>query len=778
MESHPGKELIDHLHNVAELGQELIKKKIFRFKRYNRQDVEKLLEIVCLTHDFGKATSYFQRYLKDQKSSELTRHGLFSAIWTYFIIKKTIFDEKLACFGYFMVYRHHGDLKNFAVTLFEFDDSEKKILLKQLEAFDLGYIKQNLSFQIKKEDFTEVIEYLDSRAFRKYFRLIEMDREDFLLVDFLYSLLLTADKGDAIFYDKGRSFEELKQYKKRVHVLNEFAVDDYKKQNFGHSISRLNTDRESIYQEVQENILKHHMEKKIFSINVPTGMGKTLTSLNAALKLRKSLGRNAKIIYALPFTSIIDQNFAVFQEVLGNPDSSVLIKDHHLADKKYIDNKENILNYDISEYLIENWDSEVIVTTFYQLLHSLFTNRNRSLKKFYNIANSIIILDEVQSIPHKYWSLIRETFKTLSCVFDCHIILMTATLPLIFKEEEIVELVPEKKEYFSHLNRIELYLGMKKEGKEKISLIEFQELAYKDLKKEGDKSFLFVMNTIQSSLDLYTFFKKSVPDRLLFYLSSNIIPKHRLERIREIKMLKEKNAVIVSTQMIEAGVDIDFDMVYRDFGPLDSINQTAGRCNRNFLKEKGFIKLFRLVNEKGKEFSSFIYDDVLIQSTLNILKATLTEVISENQFYNISQQYFEILNHITSDDVSEKLLEYVSKLYYEYAFTYNEEEKDKYYFRLISEDYQKIDVFVEVDEEAQKIYRQYEALKQLPVFERKEEFNNFKKDFLSYIISIPKKNYYKNILENELNIIRLGELSDSYCFETGYYKQQQSVYFL
>lgn len=172
-------------------------------------------------------------------------------------------------------------------------------------------------------------------------------------------------------------------------------------------------------------------------------MGKTLTSLGASLKLKELAKlKEGKIIIAIPFTSIIDQNYEVYREVFKNPENNLLLKHHHLAEPAYNEGEDSVRDTEESQYLIETWQSSVVVTTFVQLLECLITNNKTKLLKFSALSNSVIILDEVQQIPHPLWEVIRQAFFSIAEHLNCYIILMSATQPLIFKpKEEITELV-------------------------------------------------------------------------------------------------------------------------------------------------------------------------------------------------------------------------------------------------------------------------------------------------------------------------------------------------
>ncbi len=781
MFSHPGKKLKEHLNNVKKLGLIIFEDQQTKWSPDKK--IKKVLEIILETHDYGKATSYFQEYILDPSNIKyqknpfklLKAHAELSAFWAFYYISKDINDLKLAFIGYMLVKKHHGNIIDFKKEIFIPDD--ENILQERINNFDYDYfniLSEKLSFLTMMEEFINFKFSIEIRSIIESFII-----EDYILCNYLFSILISADKGEAIFYNKSQDFNKLLSLKNSRIQLNYLAVDKYKKSTFGVPKNKVDEKREEIYKEVENNLMDMDIKKnRIFSINVPTGTGKTLTSLNAALKLRGKLGNDNRIIYTLPFTSIIDQNYKVFSDVFGEEsnDSSFLLKHHYLAEKEY-KTSEDEFDYSISEYLIESWDSEIIVTTFVQLLTSLLTNKNRSLKKFYNITESIIILDEVQSIPYKYWKLINTLLKTLTVTLNCYIILVTATMPLIFNEtaNEIIELAKNKKNYFNFFNRITLDISYLHK---KMNIDEFCQFALNEIKQNNQDSFLFVFNTIKTSIKLFKVLKRNYRDKYIIYLSTNIIPKERLARINKIK--KTKNVIVVSTQLIEAGVDIDIDRVYRDFGPLDSINQVCGRCNRNGIKnKKGIVKLFKLVDadNRDKLFSSYVYKSQLLEYATDKTLQDKDKIIDEKDFFNLAQNYFNNIANGKSDEKSDKLLKLISQLQYSKAFNYTEENKDTI-FELISQNFKTIDIFIMIDNSAGQLWNQYKKIynDKNDKFEKKELFNKIKSEFLSYIISVPEKFYP---LANEgFNLIDMSMLDEYYSIDTGFIRQEsQKDYF-
>lgn len=403
-----------------------------------------------------------------------------------------------------------------------------------------------------------------------------------------------------------------------------------------------------------------HTERK-FSITLPTGFGKTISGLASAFSIRakieQELGYSPRIIYSLPFLSIIDQNAEVIRKIiLSSPTllasvssrnntssniqsephyditastipSNIFLVHHHLADKSYIlrgkgEDEEESINYRSSVFLIEGWNSELVITTFVQFFESIITNKKNMLRKFNNIVGSLIILDEIQAIPPKYWDGVNRALSYLCEKLGCWVILMTATRPMILKESR--ELTDWRKYLFE--DRV-TYSFRQGHSVEDVADLIFEKLRSDKRNKEDIDNgvrILAILNTIGESKEVYNILKNRLSheynnnpsvdkdgicnyfnngdnteqELLLLYLSSTVLPRTRLSRILKIKEKSKASKVVISTQVVEAGVDIDMDIVIRDFAPLDSIVQSAGRCNRNAHQDKtGQVIIFKLKDE-------------------------------------------------------------------------------------------------------------------------------------------------------------------------------------
>lgn len=760
--SHPERFMEEHISNVLELGLKFAD---------NIENIEKnkllkdILSIILFSHDLGKSTEYFQKYIKGNNSVDknLKNHSLLGAVislyLTYRYLKKQNIDNKfLLILSYILPKRHHSDLEDFMYDL-TLDDSEIEILEKQIKSIDKEKFKKFLSNLIfeNKEIFLFDFNEIDLKQIQKLLRELKtfvrkeirekQNLEYYIDTLLFYSLLLDADKSDVgIKTDKKILFKQ--------QDIKPSIVDNYVK-NLNKQNNLLYKLREKAYNEIENQEID--LSQKLYTLNLPTGMGKTLLSFKYALKIadkfKQEKGKDLRIIYVLPFLSVIEQNHKVIENVLKNNsiniDNSILLKYHHLTGFDYKD-EELTLDYDSSRILIEGFNSKITITTFMQFFYSILGNKNKMIRKFHKFTNSVIILDEVQSIPTRYWLLIKQLLNSLSEKFNLYVIYTTATLPDIFINGR--NLIREES-YFNQVNRYKVEIDLKPK-----TISEF----CNSLQLQNDKSYLFILNTVSSAKEVYNYLKEKYPNEVI-YLSTHVVPKERLERI---EVLKAKNKrIAVSTQLVEAGIDIDFDIVYRDFAPLDSIIQSAGRCNREALKENGIIYIINLYDEKNNRYySSYIYDIVLLNATKEILTKSSYD---EREIKDLVSRYYQIVNQRISQSESMELIKLASGLVF-----LAEKEKNKIKsvkdFVLIKEDDYKQDVFIQLDKKAVEIWDKYKAIWLIEdIFERKKAFDFIKKDFYEYVVSVPIKDN-SPLQENYFYYVPLSELENYYDRETGF----------
>jgi CRISPR-associated endonuclease/helicase Cas3 len=771
--SHPGKLLEEHL-----IGTYLWAKKYIDSIPLFQENpfLETVTLLSVLFHDIGKGTCYFQQYLQESdsvKTSELINHSLLSSLFfLYFIEQNKVLPEDenldfLRISGFVAIRKHHGDLTRLYDILSSMDHEDFKLALKQTNGIEESRfitLWQNLKLLVPQlnnmqEDLQGFKSWLINQdngiaiRFRKTIRNLDKNQSitPFLIMNAIYSVLTLSDLSD-VFYGPPEE--------KSTYPLTEETVEKYIELLGKNEELEINKLRNLAFSEVKE----FDMEDlpRILLLNLPTGLGKTLLSLYLAVKIKNKKKLPGKIIYTLPFLSIIDQNYAVFEKVLEsggfNPNFRILLKHHHLAPPPEPQESEENYTIDLLRFIMESWNSEIVVTTFVQLFMSMFNNKKSTLKRFISLSNSVLILDEVQAIPVRYWELIRTVLKELTQKFNIYIIIATATTPLIFnKDEDRIASVCKGEFYFSKLNRVKLIYHDE--------VMKFEDFLLKEKNNISSSDTLIIANTINSAKQIYYGLKElGFDEREVTFLSSHIIPKERSKRITEIKRSVYK--FVVSTQLVEAGVDIDFHQVYRDIAPLDSIIQSAGRCNRNG-RRMGIIKVIKLHSEKDELIANRIYDPILVDITLTILSKYGPE-LPESQFSKIINEYYNMVLQRISMPESKEILNAIYLLDY----TRHDGKSSIQDFSLIEEKFPEVSVFIEFDEEAEDVWK-YLTREVIPLkdpIEKRNAFDKVKKTFYDYLITVPKNT--RNLPEKEehldLYYVKRQDLNDFYDPKTGY----------
>lgn len=318
----------------------------------------------------------------------------------------------------------------------------------------------------------------------------------------------------------------------------------------------------------------------LFSLTVPTGGGKTMSSLAFGLRHANWHGLR-RVIYAIPFTSIIEQTAGVFRDVLRDLPDVVL--EHHSS----VDPDQETVQ---SRLAAENWDAPLVVTTNVQLFESLYAARTSRCRKLHNIAGSVIVLDEVQTIPVELLEPTLAVLRELVDDYGCSIVLCTATQPTIVRSdnfdiglEDVWEIVPEPVELYQRLKRVRVCsLGPTTDDALVAHL-------------QPHAQFLCILNTRPHASRLFDRIRKSaVSDDGVFHLSTFMCGQHRSDVLQTIRRRLQDGqpCQVISTQLIEAGVDVDFPVVFRALTGIDSIAQAAGRCNREGARETGDVFVF------------------------------------------------------------------------------------------------------------------------------------------------------------------------------------------
>lgn len=439
-----------------------------------------------------------------------------------------------------------------------------------------------------------------------------------LLLRFLFSCLIDADRIDtADFEDPGRArarpLGSYAGWPTLVHRL-ESRLSQWSPV---HPIDQL---RQQISDECRD--AAQRAGPGIYTLTVPTGGGKTLASLRFALHVaaERKLDR---VVYVIPFTSIIDQNAEVVRSILEPPDrpleqGRVVLEHHGSLTPERQSWREKIL--------CENWDAPVVYTTMVQFLEALFGAGTRGARRMHQLANTVLVFDEVQTLPVHCVHLFNNAINFLAEQCNATVVLCTATQPLLHKVPEARgaarlanrhELMADVQRLFEALKRVEVEYRPRPEG---WTDAEVAELALEQVHARG--SCLVVVNTKRSARRLYAHALPSLPAEALVHLSTNMCPVHRKQELDRVRQRLNDGLPIlcVSTQLIEAGVDVSFNTVIRFLAGLDSIAQAAGRCNRHGLAEPGHVFVVNPKDEslgalpdikKGRECTLRVLDNLM-----------------------------------------------------------------------------------------------------------------------------------------------------------------------
>lgn len=755
---------------------------------YSSGELRELLRKIVTYHDLGKYTSYFQNYLLQTKpiDSKLKQHAKFGGYAAYHQLHRN--DGKTALAALLLIFRHHSNLiaLDSVATLIESDaervfKEQKKNLQGKLPEIENELGLTNLS---------EILRFPDSRQVRKACKIWvkkNQNVEDYFLINYLFSLLIEADKLDASetpLYSLTPTASDWvdKRFSKPAEDLTGF------KNLSGLSNNELrNLCRAEVVSHIEADDI---LDQKIFTLTAPTGIGKTMTALDFSLKLKTKIRekekRETQIIYALPFINIIEQALNEYEQTLPKEDLRIL-GHYQFADVFGIQSDSDEEKYHQKLMKLDTWQGDVVITSFVQFFETLISNRNRLLKKFNHFAGGIIILDEVQTLRLDQMPLLGAVLFYLAKFLNVRVILMTATKPKIFElaEQEILkfegeqvqplELLTNHEKIFSLFERTSIrpLLHLLKGGKDEKST-EFVQNLFSG-KWTSDQSCLIVCNTVNRSIEIRNEIEKYLNDKHfdnpVYYLSTNIIPADRLESIQQIKnSIKNYEApILIATQVVEAGVDLDFNMGFRDLGPIDSMIQVAGRINRSNKRKQQNEPLY--IVDFGE--CQKIYGQLTYQQASKALEGK--ENIPESGYLQLINQYF--------DDISERSSFRDSREYFKSlkSLNYDCEDPKKNFalssFRIIEESDRYRPVYIEMDDYSELLREKY--LQKITGDVSKEEFDKvYKMKFQQRIISVPKylTDDLEPINEYEENILVVPKdlLEIYYNKKTGFIRTQQA----
>ena len=614
----------EHLKNVGELSA-----------GYSKEFGAEQLGYICgMLHDVGKYSVEFQDRLL--RGGEKVDHSTAGAL----VAEKLLGKNFKVLLGY-VICGHHSGLMDygseesglmlrFNKKIPDYNYNEKKIdvdisqILKELPknkigngGFTVGFFIRMLYSSLVDADFLDTEEFM------------QIDKEDIR-------------GGYENFSDLTEKFDT--------------CMDDKTKQVVK---SKLNSYRQQIFNDC---VKAANQKTNLFSLTVPTGGGKTLASMAFALKHLKH-NNLKRIICVIPYTSIIEQNAKVYKSILG--EESVL--EHH-SNFDFSLNEKGLKEEEYSmqklKYASENWDIPIIVTTNVQFFESLFANKSSRCRKLHNMANSIIIIDEAQMIPIKFLKPTLAAINELVNNYNTSVVLTTATKP-DFPEgllsQKPIEIIDNPEVLYQALNRVDVeYIEELSDAKLASNINDWNQV-------------LVIVNTRNHAQKLY----ECLPKDNLFHLSAKMCSKHRteiLDKIR-IKLKNKEPCKVISTQLIECGVDISFPVVYRSLTGIDSIAQAAGRCNREGEQDKGKVYVFNSTEDYGKA--------IMFQSRTAECGRQVLKTFEDPLSLEAISQYFSLLFDVEKDRLDVKdIMDNFEERAKDLAFSFEKTAKD---YKLIDE---------------------------------------------------------------------------------------------
>ena len=546
-------------------------------------NIPELLPYAKLTgylHDLGKYREDFQKYRlgwnpqtaqKEDFGKKAVPHSNAGAKVMQYRMDA---DRETGSELPFVIANHHGRLKDVDALVKRLGD------VKEEEVFAL--------LELAGDDFPELVELYNSDL--PDLPLEQTERA--FLIRLLLGALVDADRLDTEEHGSPsktdlRTQHAAEQNEMALLLARAEAEQAEKAAKDAQNPQLINALRRQMYEDAVDQATA---PTGFFRLTMPTGGGKTLTSLAFALGHAQHHGLR-RVVYAVPFTTIIDQTAKEFRRILEQEREFKVLEHHSNMELK--EREEGDENQTTApELATENWDAPIIVTTTVRLFQeTLFGTRTAQLRRLHNLSGSVIVLDEAQSLPAHLLEPTLDALQFLVKYASCTVVLCTATQPALDEQlgfpalKGIRDLVPEATRYFGALKRVDYEFRLSEPTP-------WPELV--DELKQKEQA-LCIVNTRQHAKDLYTL----LDDEAAFHLSTNMCPVHRK---RELKTIRQRLSTgqpcrVVSTQLIEAGIDVDFPSVYRAMGPLEAIVQAAGRCNREGLSkdEEGNLKCGNVV---------------------------------------------------------------------------------------------------------------------------------------------------------------------------------------
>jgi CRISPR-associated endonuclease/helicase Cas3 len=580
-------------------------------------------ELLGLLHDMGKYSAEFQAYLRSATNLDpdgdegvdavalkgKVDHSSAGAqyIWHHYG-RRGKMEQALAQLLAICIASHHSGLidcigghrDNFGQDIFgkRMAKDDAKTHLQEVMAKADAHILKRAETLLAEKDLTQGLQSFVARILQTAQARLPEAHHDIaanhfaLFTRMLFSCLIDADRMDTA------DFEHV--HKAKVRAKGRFIpwpeLVDRLEQHLASfpGINPIDAIRRDIAQHCVDGAQR---AKGIYTLTVPTGGGKTLASLRFALH-HANRHQMDRVIYVIPFTSIIDQNAAVVRGVLESQegDEGRIVLEHHASLTPELQTWRQ-------KMLSENWDAPVVYTTMVQFLDTLFSGGTRGARRMHQLANSVLVFDEIQTLPIRCVHLFNNALNFLVDHCKCTVVLCSATQPLLHRVaaplgalnlSKDADLMPNVGRLFEELRRVTVQDLRRPQP---WPAVDIASLVSNTL--PVSRSALVIVNTKDAASSIYRACQTMLGDTPLYHLSTSMCPNHRkavLARIRD-HLDRQEAVVCISTQLIEAGVDVDFGAVVRSMAGLDSMAQAAGRCNRNGRRPQGQLLLINPADE-------------------------------------------------------------------------------------------------------------------------------------------------------------------------------------
>lgn len=653
--------LIQHLQETAEISRE----------NGLPLKIPTLCYLAGLLHDSGKFSSEFQNYIMAAKRGVAVVRGTVDhSTHGGQIIRSFQASNKFEQMAIEMianaVFAHHSSngLLDFISGEKEAGSPVKKRYEKPLANYEevrSCFFAEVISESILRKMLQEAGQEL-GKLEKEHGKIKRTDQ--FYLLKMVYSALLDGDRRNTQLFEKNSPFSK-EDRTELFKTLSKRLEDQF---------ARFRSDDQSMINQLRQEMADACLESAkrptgIYRLSIPTGSGKTLSSMRFALN-HVLANHKRRIIYVIPYSSIIEQNAQVFREVLKDKNHEFILEHHS---NLVMDDEDGTEESERKQALLQdNWDSPIIVTTMVRFLENVFSGSTRNPRRIHQLLNSVLIFDEIQSLPPKCLSMFNSLILFLKNYGNTTTLLCSATQPTLEKRkiplqlEADAEIVPDSLSTNPAFERVQIIDKTKDSGWTAEQLANFAENILLE-----ENNLLVVLNTKNAVRKVYQLLIEKGQE--VFHLSTSMTPNHRSEILKEIRqMLDERKKIIcVTTPLIEAGVDISFSCVIRSISGLDSIAQAAGRCNRN--GESEGLQPVYLVNpskeleniDKMPEIKTRTYvteeilrDNSFIEEKKNLLHRNLMEKFFDNYYYQVERTGE---SEFLFNDGSQRLVELMQK---------------------------------------------------------------------------------------------------------------------